>query len=365
MIILTNIGIDLVKPGLGLPKIYAKQADIGRGILVTVYANGSVCEFTTETINIYIKKPDGLMIYNACTVQDGKIKAIFTSQALAAPGTAQVELEIISQSERLSTPIAVMEIQPSNIDSDAIESSNEFTALTQALQQVMESTTAANQAAQAANTAASAANSAASSANEAAGSVTEAKEAAESAASAANTAAGSANTAAESANTSAGQANTAAGNANSAAQAANTAATNANNAVASIGDVNDLETTDKSNLVAAINELNDDLDGLGNIQLNASGSNSNVQINGYANRQLYVIVVYVGDKYFQVLHMGDTSQTNSHYIVYGNGQLTYFWFNVSSSGNISFVQSWSTNGGWISSPTYSISVYQIMGITAK
>lgn len=252
MIILTNIGIDLVKPGLGLPKIYAKQADIGRGILVTVYANGSVCEFTTETINIYIKKPDGLMIYNACTVQDGKIKAIFTSQALAASGTAQVELEIISQSERLSTPIAVMEIQPSNIDSDAIESSNEFTALTQALQQVTESTTAANQAAQAANTAASNANSAAQAANEAAESVTEAKEAAESAASAANTAAGSANTAA-------GQANTAAGNANSAAQAANTAATNANNAVASIGDVNNLETTDKSNLVAAINELNDDL----------------------------------------------------------------------------------------------------------
>ena len=111
--------------------------------------------------------------------------------------------------------------------------------------------------------------------------------------------------------------------------------------------------------------INDNLGALGNVQLNASGSNSDVQINGYANRQLYVIVVYVGDKYFQVFHMGNTSQTNSHYIVYGNGQLTYFWFNVSTSGNISFVQSWSTNGGWISSPTYSISVYQIMGITAK
>lgn len=252
MQIITPINIDLINVS-PLPIINLKQGDTGRGILVTVTANGNVCEFTTETVNIYIKKPDGTMIYNACTIQDGKIKAMFTNQALAVPGKIPVELEVISESDRLSTPIAIANILPSNIDSDAIESSNEFTALTQALQQVTESTTAANQAAQAANTAASNANSAAQAANEAAESVTEAKEAAESAASAANTAAGAANTAAR-------QANTAAGNANSAAQAANTAATNANNAVASIGDVNNLETTDKSNLVAAINELNDDLD---------------------------------------------------------------------------------------------------------
>lgn len=277
MQIITPINIDLINVS-PLPIINLKQGDIGRGILVTVTANGNVCEFTTETINIYIKKPDGTLIYNACTIQDGKIKAMFKNQALAVPGKIPVELEIISESDRLSTPIAIANILPSNIDSDVIESSNEFTALTQALQQVTESTTAANQAAQAANTAASAANSAASSANEAAGSVTEAKEAAENAASAANTAAGSANTAAGEANTAAGQANTAAGNANSAAQAANTAATNANNAVASIGDVNDLETTDKSNLVAAINELNDDLGNIvtGTKIVNTSAGSSSI-----------------------------------------------------------------------------------------
>lgn len=132
-----------------------------------------------------------------------------------------------------------------------------------------------------------------------------------------------------------------------------------------IGDVNTLKTNDKSNLVAAINELNDDLGALGNVRLNASGSNGDVQINGYSNRQMYVITVNVGGKNLQVLHVGDTSKTIAHYIVYGNGNLTYFWFDVQANGNIHFVQSWSTSGGWISSPTYSISVYQIMGITAK
>lgn len=364
MQIITPINIDLINVS-PLPIINLKQGDTGRGILVTITANGNVCEFTTETVNIYIKKPDGTLIYNACTIQDGKIKAMFTNQALAAPGKIPVELEVISESDRLSTPIAIANILPSNIDSDAIESSNEFTALTQALQQVTESTTAANQAAQAANTAAGAANSAASAANEAAGSVTEAKKAAESAASAANTAAGSANTAADAAVLAAGQANTAAGNANSAAQAANEAATNANNAVASIGDVNDLETTDKSNLVAAINELNDDLGALGNVRLNASGSNGDVRINGYTNLQLYLISVNVGGKYFQVPHLGNTGQSISHYVVYGNGNLTYFWFEVQADGTVRFVQSWSTNGGWISNPDYTFAVYQVMGIQGK
>ena len=104
---------------------------------------------------------------------------------------------------------------------------------------------------------------------------------------------------------------------------------------------------------------------MGNVRINATGSSGDVQINGYSNRQMYVITVNVGGKNLQVLHVADTSKTIAHYIVYGNGNLTYFWFDVQANGNIHFVQSWSTSGGWISSPTYAFTVYQVMGIVAK
>lgn len=114
-----------------------------------------------------------------------------------------------------------------------------------------------------------------------------------------------------------------------------------------------------------VGELNDDLGALGNVRLNASGSNGDVRINGYTNLQLYIISVNVGGKYFQVPHLGNTGQSISHYVVYGNGNLTYFWFEVQADGTVRFVQSWSTNGGWISNPDYTFAVYQVMGIQGK
>ena len=165
MQIITPITIDLINP-YPLLNFNLKQGDSGRGILVTVTANGANVEFTTETVNIYVKKPDGTIIYNACTVSGNQVRAMFTNQALAVAGNAQVELEIISQDDTISTPIACIDILPTNIDSEAIESSNEFTALTEALNKVAPSVEAANTAAGAANKAAKSANDAAKSAND-------------------------------------------------------------------------------------------------------------------------------------------------------------------------------------------------------
>ena len=165
MQIITPITIDLINP-YPLLNFNLKQGDSGRGILVTVTANGANVEFTTETVNIYVKKPDGTIIYNACTVSGNQVRAMFTNQALAVAGNAQVELEIISQDDTISTPIACIDILPTNIDSEAIESSNEFTALMEALNKVAPSVEAANTAAGAANKAAKSANDAAKSAND-------------------------------------------------------------------------------------------------------------------------------------------------------------------------------------------------------
>lgn len=120
-----------------------------------------------------------------------------------------------------------------------------------------------------------------------------------------------------------------------------------------------------ANYDSEISSIQNSINQLGNIRINARSGNEDVRINGYTNLQLYIICVNVGGKNFQVLHVGDTSKTIAHYIIYGNGNLTYFWFDVQSNGTVRFVQSWRTNGGWISDPAYEFEVYQVMDIKSK
>lgn len=129
------ITVDLYNPN-PLQTMKAKQGDTARGAIVTLTAEGSILEPTTEQIRIYAKKPDGTKIYNDCTIAEGKVKVDFTNQILAAAGKLQVELEMTLGEDILSTPIFIIQVLPTNIDDNAIESSNEFTALENALKKV-------------------------------------------------------------------------------------------------------------------------------------------------------------------------------------------------------------------------------------
>lgn len=116
-----------------IKKVIAQQNNIGRGVLITLTAAGAIVDPTGENVTLYAKKPDGKVSYIPCTVSDGIIKADFTNQILALPGDIEVELLIISGSEQISTPVFLLNVQQSNIDDNAIESQNEFTALQQAV----------------------------------------------------------------------------------------------------------------------------------------------------------------------------------------------------------------------------------------
>lgn len=48
---------------------------------------------------------------------------------LVAPGKLQAELECVYGTERITTTIFIIDVLPTNIDNDAIESSNEYSAL--------------------------------------------------------------------------------------------------------------------------------------------------------------------------------------------------------------------------------------------
>lgn len=130
-----KIRIDLTKPYL-IPTLHVKQGDSAREIEVSMFAESEEIIPTTEEINVYIKKPDGMKVRNECAVSDGKIIIPIRQQSVAVPGSAEAELQIISGSDVLSTPIFKLDIMPTNIDDSEVESQNDFSLLQEALMEV-------------------------------------------------------------------------------------------------------------------------------------------------------------------------------------------------------------------------------------
>lgn len=174
--------------------------------------------------NIYIKKPSGAQIYNSCSISGNKITVNPTTQMFAESGKQFGQLQILSGQKILESFLILFDVEKSIVDDSAIESSDEFTALEDALNSIDDVVTEAENAVSAANQAVSDAQTAVKNANTAISG-------ANTAASSANSAAESATNAASAANTAAEGANTAAQNANEKASAANSAAEAANNAV--------------------------------------------------------------------------------------------------------------------------------------
>lgn len=119
-----------------LKRMDAQQYNIGRGVLVTLTAAGQVIAPDNETVTLWAKKPDNTVSYLPCTVENGQIKADFTNQMLALSGSVQIELRMIAGQDNITTPIFTVEVHPSNIDDDAVESQNEFTALQAAVSEI-------------------------------------------------------------------------------------------------------------------------------------------------------------------------------------------------------------------------------------
>ena len=135
------ITVDLYKP-YPFPLVEAQQNNIGRGVLVTLTAQGAVITPTGESIQLYAKKPDGTISYLACTLTGSQIECDFTNQMLALPGIVQVELQMIGGTSgnetEITTPIFCVKVNPSNVDDSAVESQDEFPALVTALAEVAE-----------------------------------------------------------------------------------------------------------------------------------------------------------------------------------------------------------------------------------
>lgn len=179
---------------LGEIRVIQEEAD-GRELRIYLYDNGSPLDLTGKTVSVYIQKPDNTMIYNSCEVEGNQATVTLTLQMMAVSGLTKLcELQIVdTDNHTLKVTLPPLRIIKSNYDG-AIESTDEFSRLAEALNEAnnatgiaSEAADKANEAAQSANTAAQAANTAAQSANTAADAAASAAESANSQAQAAQT----------------------------------------------------------------------------------------------------------------------------------------------------------------------------------
>ena len=179
---------------LGEIRVIQEEAD-GRKLIIHLYDNGTPLDLTGKTVSIYIQKPDDTIIYHSCEASGNQVTVILTLQMMAAFGLTKLcELQIVdTDNHTLKVTLPPLRIIKSNYDG-AIESTDEFSRLAEALNEAnnatgiaSEAADKANEAAQSANTAAQAANTAAQSANTAADAATSAAESANAQAQAAQT----------------------------------------------------------------------------------------------------------------------------------------------------------------------------------
>lgn len=88
------------------------------------------------TANIYIKKPSGAQIYNSCTISENEVTVQPTTQMFAESGKQFGQLQILSGQKILESFLILFDVEKSIVDDTAIESSDEFTALEDALNSI-------------------------------------------------------------------------------------------------------------------------------------------------------------------------------------------------------------------------------------
>ena len=132
---------------LGEIRVIQEEAD-GRELRIYLYDNGSPLDLTGKTVSVYIQKPDNTMIYNSCEVEGNQATVTLTLQMMAVSGLTKLcELQIVdTDNHTLKVTLPPLRIIKSNYDG-AIESTDEFSRLAEALNEANNATGIASEAA--------------------------------------------------------------------------------------------------------------------------------------------------------------------------------------------------------------------------
>jgi hypothetical protein len=133
--------IDLLNKYNRITQYEIKQYDTDSHKFEFTLLNNSVAyNLTGLTGKIYIKKPNGNEVFSNLTIDNatgGKLSVLLTTQCLTVPGNVEAEITLYGTSGEVLTSITFTYIvKPVLRDDEAIESTNEYTALTEALAEV-------------------------------------------------------------------------------------------------------------------------------------------------------------------------------------------------------------------------------------
>ena len=208
--------------------IKAKKADTGRKLHITLRAGGTPYTIEDNCYAVFkAKKPDDTILFNACTIEDNEIIYEFTEQTCTSVGRCRCEIALYGPDDKIITsPRFSLLVDGTIYPDENVESTDEFSALTDLISDTLEATNAATEATENAVEAAESARISAHNAEQSSNSANQAAESATQAAQNAFTASENANEATDRANDATNAANNATINANNAANNANDTTTN-------------------------------------------------------------------------------------------------------------------------------------------
>lgn len=138
-----DINLDLVNSDYQLVDMKGKEIVSGdtdsNKFNINLFQNFVPVNTTGNTAVIVFKKPDGTTVFQNLTVVDatkGKYTCTLSSQTIAVPGTVKAEVSLYEGTKRLTSTRFQFIVRKAILNEDTVESSNEFSALTQALSTV-------------------------------------------------------------------------------------------------------------------------------------------------------------------------------------------------------------------------------------
>ena len=121
--------------------MHAKKGDTARKIFATLTEKGRPYRITDDCTAVFTaKKPDGNILYNACVIQGNIVEYAMTAQTTAVAGELLCELRLYGNDSALITSPCFTIVVDDTVysDGDVVESSSEFSELTQLIDETKE-----------------------------------------------------------------------------------------------------------------------------------------------------------------------------------------------------------------------------------
>lgn len=125
-----KISLDINEHGSQVV-LKAKQSDTGRKIYISLRSGGTPYTIADDCYAVFAAtKPDGSILYNACTIEGNEIVYEFTEQTCAAIGRNRCEIKLYGLDDTLITsPRFALLVDGTVYPDGRVESSDEFSAL--------------------------------------------------------------------------------------------------------------------------------------------------------------------------------------------------------------------------------------------